>query len=322
MTMKRERGLKMPEMLDAAIDGRVKAMWIFGYDIAQSDPDIDARRRTRSRASSSSSCQEHLRERDDEVRRRRSCRRRRSSRRRGRSRTPSGACSSSQRRSTPPGEAKTDLEIFKLVSARARPRAALRRARGRDGGDRRADAAASPASPTSGSAARGLQWPVARRRHRRADLLSRSASSARTDCAHLAALPYKPPGNEASDEFPLILVTGRRLEHYNVGTMTRRTGNLELARARRRLEIHPDDATGSGSPTASSSRCAASTASTQIRAALTDRIEPGHVLHRLPLPGGAHEPAARAVGRRRHELPRVQGRAGRRQARRLAFLPA
>ncbi len=39
VSMKRERGLKLPEMLDAALDGRVKAMWICGYDIAQSDPD-------------------------------------------------------------------------------------------------------------------------------------------------------------------------------------------------------------------------------------------------------------------------------------------
>jgi formate dehydrogenase major subunit len=39
VTLKRERGLKMPEMLDAAIAGRLKAMWICGYDIAQSDPD-------------------------------------------------------------------------------------------------------------------------------------------------------------------------------------------------------------------------------------------------------------------------------------------
>ena len=58
MTMKRERGLKIPEMFDAAVEGRLKAMWIFGYDIAQSDPDtahVIARARSRS---TSSSCQE------------------------------------------------------------------------------------------------------------------------------------------------------------------------------------------------------------------------------------------------------------------------
>ena len=37
--MKREPGLKLPKMLDAAAVGSLKAMWIVGYDIAQSDPD-------------------------------------------------------------------------------------------------------------------------------------------------------------------------------------------------------------------------------------------------------------------------------------------
>ena len=55
VTMKRERGLKLPEMLDAAIEGRVKAMWICGYDIAQSDPDVAARDGGARQTSSSSS---------------------------------------------------------------------------------------------------------------------------------------------------------------------------------------------------------------------------------------------------------------------------
>ena len=34
--------------------------------------------------------------------------------------------------------------------------------------------------------------------------------------ASFAPLPYKPPGDAADDEFPLILVTGRRLEGRSV----------------------------------------------------------------------------------------------------------
>ena len=37
--MKREPGMKIPEMFDAAVDGRLKAMYIFGEDVAQTDPD-------------------------------------------------------------------------------------------------------------------------------------------------------------------------------------------------------------------------------------------------------------------------------------------
>ena len=37
--MKREKGMKIPEMFDAAVDGDLKAMYIFGEDVAQTDPD-------------------------------------------------------------------------------------------------------------------------------------------------------------------------------------------------------------------------------------------------------------------------------------------
>ncbi|MFF7844537.1 formate dehydrogenase subunit alpha [Streptomyces ossamyceticus] len=59
--------------------------------------------------------------------------------------------------------------------------------------------------------------------------------------AHLAAVPYLPPGERPDDDYPLILVTGRRWAHYNSGSMTRRGGNLELDPVDF-LDLHPDDA--------------------------------------------------------------------------------
>ncbi|MEV1173286.1 molybdopterin-dependent oxidoreductase, partial [Nonomuraea sp. NPDC049784] len=59
--------------------------------------------------------------------------------------------------------------------------------------------------------------------------------------AHLAARPYLPPGESPDDDYPLILITGRRWAHYNSGNMTRRSGNIELD-ASDRLDIHPADA--------------------------------------------------------------------------------
>lgn len=63
--------------------------------------------------------------------------------------------------------------------------------------------------------------------------------------AHLAAAPYLPPGEQPDDTYPLTLVTGRRLTHYNSGSMTRRTGNLRLVPVDY-LDIHPDDAARHG----------------------------------------------------------------------------
>ena len=94
------------------------------------------------------------------------------------------------RRSTRPARRKTDFEIITDGLAGARPRDGLRRPGGRDGRDRGAHARTSPASATSASAARGLQWPVARRRHRRADPL-RGASSTSPD--GLGALRARSP---------------------------------------------------------------------------------------------------------------------------------
>ena len=46
---------------------------------------------------------------------------------------------------------------------------------------------------------------------------------------------------ENADDYPFVLTTGRKLEHYNCGTMTRRTPNLEIL-GEDVLIIHPRDA--------------------------------------------------------------------------------
>jgi formate dehydrogenase major subunit len=58
--------------------------------------------------------------------------------------------------------------------------------------------------------------------------------------AQLAAVDWLPPGEQPDAEFPYTLITGRRLTHYNSGTMTRRTPNLDLV-SHEVLDLHPDD---------------------------------------------------------------------------------
>jgi predicted molibdopterin-dependent oxidoreductase YjgC len=61
----------------------------------------------------------------------------------------------------------------------------------------------------------------------------------------LTAVAYVPSPERRSEDFPYLLVTGRVLHHYNVGTMTRRTPSRELADADY-LVMHPDDAAREG----------------------------------------------------------------------------
>ena len=98
-----------------------------------------------------------------------------------------------------------------------------------------------------------------------------------------AALPYKAPGDEASEEFPLILVTGRRLEHYNAGTMTRRTGNLELLPSDV-LEMHPADAEQLGVETGELVTVRSRHGHIEVPVQVTDRIVEGHVFTTFHFP--------------------------------------
>ncbi|MDX3633403.1 formate dehydrogenase subunit alpha [Streptomyces europaeiscabiei] len=59
--------------------------------------------------------------------------------------------------------------------------------------------------------------------------------------ARLAAAPYLPPGEQPDDDYPLVLVTGRRWAHYNSGSMTRHGANLVLDPVDF-LDLHPADA--------------------------------------------------------------------------------
>ncbi len=80
-----------------------------------------------------------------------------------------------------------------------------------------------------------------------------------------------------------MLVTGRRLQHYNAGTMTRRTGNLELM-DRDWLEIHPDDAARLWVTDGDLVSVRSRVGRIEIEARVTERIEPGHVFTAFHFP--------------------------------------
>ncbi len=60
------------------------------------------------------------------------------------------------------------------------------------------------------------------------------------------ALPYQPAAEAPDKEFDLWLCTGRVLEHWHTGTMTRRVGELHRAVPEAVLYMNPDDAKSRG----------------------------------------------------------------------------
>jgi formate dehydrogenase major subunit len=277
--MKRERGLKIPEMFDAAVRGDLRAMYIFGEDVAQTDPNT-----THVIAALQSLeflvCQDIF---ENETTKYADVILPASS-----FLEKTGTFTNAERRIqlvdaaiAPPGDARTDFDILTTISA----------ALGHDMGfatpadvmDEVAELTPDWAGVSHERLGRaGLQWPVA------ADgadspILYRERFELPGGRARLAALPYKPPGSEASEEFPLVLVTGRRLEHYNAGTMTRRTANIDLVSGEW-LEIHPEDARRLWVCDGDLVSVRSAYGRIELTARLTARIEPGHVFTAFHFP--------------------------------------
>jgi nitrate reductase (cytochrome) len=64
--------------------------------------------------------------------------------------------------------------------------------------------------------------------------------------AVIFALPYEPPPESPDKEFPFWLSTGRVLEHWHTGTMTRRVPELYRAVPNAVCFMHPEDAKALG----------------------------------------------------------------------------
>jgi len=87
---------------------------------------------------------------------------------------------------------------------------------------------------------------------------------------------YVPSDERVGPRFPLLLTTGRILTQYNVGAQTRRTGNM-VWHGEDLLEIHPHDAEQRGIRHGDWVKLHSRTGETTLRADITDRVAPGVV---------------------------------------------
>jgi formate dehydrogenase major subunit len=87
---------------------------------------------------------------------------------------------------------------------------------------------------------------------------------------------YVPTDEKTGPRFPLLLTTGRILSQYNVGAQTRRTANV-IWHEEDLLEIHPADAENRGIGEGDWVRLASRKGETTLRARVTDRVAPGVV---------------------------------------------
>ncbi|MFV0299279.1 MAG: formate dehydrogenase subunit alpha [Paracoccus sp. (in: a-proteobacteria)] len=93
---------------------------------------------------------------------------------------------------------------------------------------------------------------------------------------HFMVTEYVATDERTGPRFPLLLTTGRILSQYNVGAQTRRTENVAW-HPEDLLEIHPHDAETRGVNEGDWVRLASRAGETTLRATLTERVAPGVV---------------------------------------------
>jgi formate dehydrogenase alpha subunit len=234
-------GLTIPEMIDAACRGQIRGLWIQGEDVAQSDPNerrvVEALERldllvVQEMFLSETARYAHL------V-------------------LPAcgaleqeGTFTSAERRIqrvraavAPPGEARPDWEVVRDVA-----RAIGEPWRYDDPSDVWEEIARIAPQLFGGVSyarlgARGLQWPCPSPDHPGTETVH--AEGFLRGRGRLVAVDFQPSPEHDVPGYPHLLITGRVLHHYNVGTMTRRTPAATLVPGDF-LEVHPEDALARG----------------------------------------------------------------------------
>jgi predicted molibdopterin-dependent oxidoreductase YjgC len=88
---------------------------------------------------------------------------------------------------------------------------------------------------------------------------------------------YQPPAEEADEEYPLTLTTGRLLEHYHTGTMTRRVEGLNELVPTGFVEVNPTDAARLGVDDGAQVTLETRRGLIEVPALVTDRVDEGTV---------------------------------------------
>ena len=86
----------------------------------------------------------------------------------------------------------------------------------------------------------GLQWPCPTHDHPGTPYLFKGAFP--RGKATFTAVSFRPPDELPDQEYPFLLSTGRHLFHYHTGSMTRRVDPINRVSPCAYIEIHPEDA--------------------------------------------------------------------------------
>ena len=270
-TLNRKMGLRIPEMLDGAAEGSVKAMYIMGEDPVLSDPDANHVKHAINSLDFLVVQDINMTETAKlaDVVLPATC-----------YAEKDGTFTASERRVQrvrkaveAPGQARVDWTILAEVSRRL----------GGNGFDwkcaedifneiRKCIPNYSGISYEKIDRLNGVQWPCTSEDHEGTKYLHKG-KFARGERALMIPVEYEGPKELENDEYPIILSTGRALYHYNV--MTRYSNALDGILPHELVEICAEDAAKYGLEDGDFMRITSRRGSVVGRAKITERVKPG-----------------------------------------------
>jgi formate dehydrogenase major subunit len=123
----------------------------------------------------------------------------------------------------------------------------------------------------------GLRWPCPDEQHPGTDILHKERFSHPNGKANIASVVNKLAAEQTSEKYPLLLSTGRIVVHYNSGSMTRRSPSLLERDFELYVEINPQDAAELKVHQNDIVKVKTIRGETEARARVTEKVKPGMV---------------------------------------------
>jgi len=267
-------GLMMPDMIEGLRDGKIKGFYIFGENLANSEPDIAHVEKCLA-AAEFLVCQDNFQTETTRF---------------AHVILPAAAWSENdgtfvncerrvsmvRKASEPPGVAMPNWWIFKEIARRMGHEWASSSA-----GELWDNEISRLAPILAGiKYARlegdGLQWPVPDENHCGTPVMHQNGRFTRGR-GRFIPVDWTPPAEVPDQDYPFVLSTGRRLYHYHTRTQTGRAVGLNDLMGEETLDISPTDARRLAIANGEKVRVKSRRGAVNIKARITDRINPGMV---------------------------------------------
>lgn len=269
-----KNGLMIPQMMEGLVNGKIRGFYIFGENLANTEPDI--RKVEHELASAEFLVVQDIFPNETS--------------RFAHVVFPAAAWSenegtftNSERRvnrvrtaSNPPGEAKPNWWIFKQIAAR------MGHNWESDSARELWDNEISELAPSlhgikySRLEGNGIQWPCPSEDHPGTCFLH-SGGEFSCGLGRFIPVDWTPPAEIPDEEYPYVLSTGRRLAHYHTRTQTGRSGGLNDLLGEETADISPADAQSLGIIDGEVIQVRSRRGKVQVKARITSEVPAGMV---------------------------------------------